>query len=34
MAVMSFVWGVILFVPLSGIAAAIYLAVVLGRRSR
>ena len=32
MAVMSLVWGLILFVPLSGIAAAIYLALALARR--
>jgi hypothetical protein len=28
----AFVWGVILFVPLSGIGAAVYLALALGRR--
>lgn len=32
MSPMSFVWGVILFVPLSGIVAAIYLGLALGRR--
>ena len=32
MNVLAFAWGVILFIPLSGIAAAVYLTLALARR--